>query len=366
MGTTNTVKLWMVSAALAVALIACQLEEEKKETAPEYSTVKVLPEQDSLFMNENNETKQLSLVGAIVNITEKTITNSGVMTDIKYTVRTVDTVFQTVSPSSARWYSSNTAVATVNNGLVVSKNPGYTEVSASIGSAYSKPVVVNVRPVNKAPGLTLYPPDVVFIMQNYVDVAGLVQQNSALSVDEPNSGFNIPFVLYNADGTFKVTVTGLNEGLRTITVRASNPNDLSLYTERVKKVLYYPPFSLGADAIVGNWLGTTLGKDFHFAISKSTLIPFRYDITGTIDIDFKSLGLGLGFVKDINLVGFLDHNGSIKVALSKDTQGFHISGEFTGHFSSTGTGKGTYRAEAVRSGWPKISFNDVWSAVKVP
>ena len=90
------------------------------------------------------------------------------------------------------------------------------------------------------------------------------------------------------------------------------------------------------------------------------------DISGKIDIDFKSIGLGLGLVNDINLLGALNNDGTINVALSKETQGFKISGTFTGHFTSTGTGKGTYSAQAVRTGWPKISFNDVWTAVKAP
>lgn len=351
---------------LVLLLAACELQDDPKEELPEYSSVKLLPEQDSIFMNENGESRQLSVLGALINVSEKTITNSGVMTDVKYTVRTVDTVFQSVSATSARWYTSNPSVATVTNGRVVTKSPGFTQISASVGNAYSKPIVINVRTVNTAPGLSLYPPDVVLIMQNSVPVSGIVQQDAVLSVREPRSGYSNPVVLYNQDGTFSVTVTGLNEGFSVITARASNPNDMLLFTERVKKVIYYPPFSLGADSIVGNWLGTTLGKNFNFAVSKNSIIPLRYDITGTIDIDFNSIGLGLGFVKDINLFGILNHNGSIDVALSKETNGFTISGTFTGHFTSTGTGKGTYSAQAVRKGWPKISFNDVWTAVKVP
>jgi hypothetical protein len=357
-----------VFAAISVILLfaSCEIQDEPQEVLPEYSSVKLQPEQDSLFMNENGESRQLSVLGALINVTEKTITNSGVMTDIKYTVRTVDTVFQSVNASSARWYTSDPSVATVSNGRVVSQSPGFANISASVGNAYSKPIVINVRKVNTAPGLSLYPPDIMFIMQNSVPVAGIVQQDAILAVSEPRSGFNNQVVFYNQDGTFNVTVTGLQEGFSVITARASNPNDITLYSERVKKVIYYPPFSLGADSIVGNWLGTTLGKNFNFAISKNSIIPLRYDITGTIDIDFNSLGLGLGFVKDINLFGILNHNGSIDVALSKSTNGFTISGTFTGHFTSTGTGKGTYSAQAVRKGWPKISFNDVWTAVKVP
>ncbi|MCK9407516.1 MAG: Ig-like domain-containing protein [Bacteriovoracaceae bacterium] len=359
-------KLSVVSIAILLFLSSCEKEEEKVEILPEYSTVKIQPEQDSLFINENNETRQLSLAGAIVNVTEKTITNTGVMTDIQYTVRTVDTVFQSVNPASAQWYSTNPAIATVINGLVTGKSSGYTQITARVGNAYSKAIVVNVRAVNTEPGLSLAPPDIVFIMQNSVYVSGVVQQTAKLRISEPISGFTDSAVAYSSDGSFIVQVTGLTQGHSTITARAVNANDSTLASVRVKNVIYYEPFSFGADSIVGAWLGTTIGKNFNFSISKNSLIPLRYDIDGTIDIDFKSLGLGLGFVQDIKLFGVLNHDGTIDIALSKETQGFKISGRLDGHFTSMGKGNGSYRAEAIRSGWPKISFNDEWTAVKVP
>ncbi|MFA6457081.1 MAG: hypothetical protein WCW40_09690 [Bacteroidota bacterium] len=153
----------------------------------------------------------------------------------------------------------------------------------------------------------------------------------------------------------------MNQGSRIIVVRATNPNNASLYSERQKTVIYYEPFTVQADAIVGNWLGTTLGKNFNFSIARSP-IYFRYDIEGKLDIQFE----GVGLVRDIDLLGVLNNNGTISASLSKSYNGFSISGKFDGHFKTTGTGEGSYSAKAEKSGWPKISFKEKWTAVKLP
>ncbi len=344
-----------------MVMSSCQKEEEKTVAQPEYSSLRMQPERDSVFFSANNETQQFSLTGSIINTSEITITNSGVMTDVSYTVRTVDTTFLNVNASDAQWYSSNSAVATVNKGLVTAKSPGYATIAAQIGKAVTKPVVVNVRTVDTAPGLSLNPPDVALIFENSVSIFGLVQKQAKLKVTEPNSGFSKDSIQYQSDGSFGLTVTGLNQGVRIITARATHPTNSSLYTERIKTVFYYAPGSLEANEIVGNWLGTTLTKNFNFKIENS-IIPTRYDITGKMDIQFE----GVGLVRDIDLIGIMNSNGTFNVALSKAYQGFTISGKFDGYFKSTGTANGSYTAQAVKSGWPKISFYETWTAVKLP
>lgn len=354
-------RAWMFCAVLLLA--GCSAVQEESEPVPVYDLVQIEPRMDSVFLAENNESRQFSIVGSLVNVTERTLTNKGIIASTTYIVRDVDTVLQYVDPGKGAWQSSNPSVATVSKGLVIGKSPGTALITTSIGKAVSAPIVVNVRAVHTAPGLSLDPPELIFILQNYVSVSGTVQKGALLSVSEPNSGFDAQNVSYSADGAYSLSVTGLKEGFSTITVRAANPNDPTKVSARSKGIFYFAPNTIGANAIVGDWLGTTLGKNFNFTISNS-IIPTRYDISGTIEIDFKSAGLGLGTVKDINLTGFLDHNGSINVAIAKEAQGFKISGTFKGSFSSAGTGKGSYSAQAVKSGWPKISFNDVWTAVK--
>ncbi len=353
---------WMM-VIVAVLFAGCFVAEEEVQPLPEYDEVRIEPAIDTVFLAETNETRQFSILGSTVNVSEWTIQNQGIMTSAKYTVREVDTLLHSVDPAIGSWSSSNPSVATVSKGLITGKSPGTASIIVSIGDAVSLPVTVNVRAVHTAPGLSLDPPNAIFILQNSVTVSGTVQLGALLRIIEPVAGIDMRNVPYSSNGAYSRTVTGLKQGFSVITVRAVNPNDSTKYSERSKSVFYYDPNTIGANAIVGNWLGRTLGKDFHFTISNS-IIPTRYDINGTVEIDFKSAGLGLGTVKDITLTGFLDHNGSINVALSKQSQGFTISGTFKGHFSSAGSGSGSYSAQAVKSGWPKISFNDVWTAVK--
>ncbi len=354
-------KKFTVIISLMFCISSCQQDEVKTVVPQEYSSLRMQPERDSVYFSVNNETQQFSLTGSIINISEITMTNSGVMTDISYTVRSVDTTFLNVNVSDAQWYSSNSAVATVNKGLVTSKSPGYAAITAQIGKAVTKPVIVNVRAVDTAPGLSLNPPEVSLIFENSVSVSGLVQKLAKLKVSELNSGFSKDSIQYQSDGSFGLTVTGLSQGIRLITVRATHPTNSSLYTERIKTVLYYVPGSLEANKIVGDWVGTTLTKNFNFKIANSIILT-RYDITGKMDIQFE----GVGLVRDIDLIGILNNNGTFNVALSKSYQGFTISGKFDGYFKSTGTASGSYAAQAVKSGWPKISFSETWTAVKVP
>ena len=163
------------------------------------------------------------------------------------------------------------------------------------------------------------------------------------------------------NGNFSETIIGLLTGLRTIVATAQNPNQPSLATTRYKYVYYYQYLSDAADNICGNWLGTTLGRNFNFTISKS-IIYSRYDINGHIDIQFQ----GIGVVKDIVLTGIVNRDGTIDASLSQSYQGFTISGYLKGYFKTMGTGEGSYGSSAKKSGWPTLSATADWTAVKQP
>ncbi|MFA6468618.1 MAG: hypothetical protein WCW35_06960 [Bacteroidota bacterium] len=350
-----------IAVLLSLLFYACTLDEEPEIVPVEYSSLKMQPEQDSLFLRANAESRQVSLIGAIINTTEKTLRNTGVMVDLNYTIRTIDTVFQGVDVAGAEWITTNSDVASVSKGLITARNPGYAQIYARVGNTTSNFLVVNVRAVDTAPGLSLDPPETILIFEDHTTISGYVQQGAILRVIEPDSGLDTNNVIYTTAGTFIVPVIGLNQGIRLITARATNPNNAALFTERQKTVIYYQPYTIEADKIVGNWLGTTLGKNFNFRITHSP-IPLRYDIEGKLDIQFE----GVGLVRDIDLIGFLNPNGTISATLSKSTNGFSISGKFDGYFKTTGTGEGSYSAKAEKSGWPKISFKEKWTAVKLP
>jgi hypothetical protein len=357
----------IILACLSIGLIlsSCPNNEPVEETPKVYNSIKMQPEQDSLFLSANGETRQFNLIGSIINVSEKTMTNSGAMVDAKYTVRQIDTSFESIDVSKVTWKSSNNSIATVSNGLVRATTnnttSGTTIITAQIGNAISKSMIVNVRGFDIAPGLSLNPPEVSLIFENKIEVTGNIQDNAWLRVIEPNSGFLKDSIQYQADGSFGITVTGLNQGIRTITARATHFTKSYLNTERTKSVIYYAPGSSDANKIVGNWLGTTLGKDFNFKIENS-IIPTRYDITGKLDIQFG----GLGLVKDINLIGIVNNNGTFDIALSKTEQGLTISGKMNGRFQSVGSAEGEYSAKAEKSGWPTLSAGTTWTAVKIP
>ncbi len=356
--------LIVVSLLGILVLNSCVNTEETTEETVVYSALYMQPERDSIFLYSSHETWTVTLVGTILNTSERTMTNSGLMTDAQFTVTTVDTSYQNVPSSKATWSSSNPSVASVSNGVITGLSPGYTQVTARIGSTYSKTLIVNVRAVNSAPGLELDPPSAIIIFENFTTVTGSVQSQSTLSVREPQSGFFQASVPYAQDGSFSITVTGLKVGINQVAVRAANVSDSLLYTERYKTVAYYQLNTPDMNAIVGNWEGTTflttLKKKFNFSISNS-IIPTRYDINGKLDIQFE----GIGLVKDVDLIGILNSNGSISATLSKSFEGFSISGKFNGHFKTDGTGSGEYTAQAAKTGWPKISLIDAWTAVKL-
>lgn len=353
-------RLMMLFGALMLLLASCQtVETPPEEEQIDYASLQLQPHRDTVFVAENGAAWTVGLSGSVITESEVTMTNTGVMTHASLTVRTVDTSFVPVDVSKAAWTSTNSSVASVSKGIISPKSPGTAAIIARIRNTSSDTLIMVVRAVNTAPGLSLDPPSTTFILQNSVPVSGSTLPTAKVSIKEPQSGISIASVAVGTGGTFSTTVTGLTQGIRTITVRASNPVDSTLGTERTKTVIYYEPNTPGANQIVGDWLGTTLKTTFPFAISHS-IIPTRYDITGKLDIQFD----GVGLVKDIDLIGVLNPNGTISATLSKSYQGFSITGSFNGRFTGTGTGNGSYSARAAKSGWPTIAFSADWTAVK--
>jgi len=345
---------------VAVCLWAgCQPAEEKKTTM-DLASLEIVPSPDTLNMIVNT-TQAFGLRGTQVSTSEQTLSNSGVIADADYNVTTSDTTTLAVAVSSAVWSSSNSAAATVSQGVVTAQAPGIALITASVGTVTSQPVLISVRAVNTAPWLTLNPPQYSLIFVNSTSVSGNVQPGATLIVTEASSGHNNQNVAYSSSGNFTETISGLTQGFRTIVATAQNKTQPNLATTRYKYVTYYAYLSPSADSICGNWLGTTLGRNFNFTISKSQLY-LRYDISGHIDIEFA----GLGLVKDITLTGIVNQDGTMNVSLTQTYQGFTISGSLTGYFKTTGSGEGSYSASAKKTGWPTLSGTAAWTAVKLP
>jgi hypothetical protein len=336
----------------------CQPAEVEKSTV-DLASLEIVPNPDTLNMIVNGS-QSFGLRGTSVATSEQTISNSGIITDANYVVTNSDTTTEVVNVDDAVWSSSNTSAATVSQGVVTAQGVGLASITASVGSVTSHPLLVSVRAVNTAPGLTLDPPQYSLIFISSVTVSGNVQQQATLIISEASSGHNNLNVAYSSSGSFADLINGLTPGLRTIVATAENKIQPSLATTRYKYVTYYPYLSPSADSICGDWLGTTLGQNFNFTISKSQ-IYLRYDISGHIDIEFA----GLGLVRNITLTGIVNPDGTINVSLMQTYQGFTISGSLTGYFITTGTGEGNYHASASKSGWPSLSGSAAWTAVKL-
>ena len=351
---------WM-AAVLCGLMFACTLPQDLQQKTYNLSALEIVPRPDTLFLNVN-DSRSLNLRGSTLNVSERTMTNSGIMTDVSYTVRSVDTLTQSIPASDATWSSSNANVASVSQGTITGRSAGMATITAVVGNVPAQGVLVSVKAVQTAPGLLLNPPAYTITFQNFVFVSGSVQLPATLGISEPASGFNDGAVSVDAGGNFSENVSGLVKGLRTITAVAGNINNPALTTTKRKYVLYYPYLGTEADSICGAWVGTTLGRNFNFNIQKNALL-FRYDVTGHIDIEFD----GIGVIRDIELTGIIDRDGTIDVTLpQKSYENFSVSGSLTGYFKTIGTGEGNYRAAAQKSGWPKLSGDADWTAVKTP
>jgi hypothetical protein len=62
-----------------------------------------------------NDSQTLNLRGTSVDISLQTMTNSGIITDVGFTVMATDTNTTPFPSDGAAWPSSNTAVATAQN-----------------------------------------------------------------------------------------------------------------------------------------------------------------------------------------------------------------------------------------------------------
>jgi hypothetical protein len=339
---------------------SCELFNKKPLPSYNFSTLEINPRLDTLFLSSNNDFRTLRLSGLVVNTNARTISNTGVISSAEFTVTTIDSAYQPLNNNEASWSTSNPSVATVSAGTVTGKTPGLALITASYQKLSTRPVVVQVKLAETQPGLALDPPDFIITLQNHASVSGFVQLGAVLSVNEPNSGFSVNNLSYDGDGHYATTVTGLNPGLRAISVRATHPTRSDLFTERYKFVYYLTFGSGSADSLTGLWKGTTYGHDFYFTVSKNSLLN-RYDIGGTIDIQFA----GYGLVRDVQLTGLVNGDGTIDQQVSGTVEGFSISGSMTGYFKSLGKGAGTIAAKATRSGWPDLGFRADWTAVKV-
>ncbi|MBU0561485.1 MAG: Ig-like domain-containing protein [Bacteroidetes bacterium] len=350
---------------ILATLIGCEDEEKLNRTSEYLAGLSLDYSYDTLALTVNDSPKQLTLLGKYLKVKETIVLNTGIIQSKEMRTVSVDSSFEIISAKNAQWFSSNGSVAAVSNGKVTPLSSGTTGVYAKFQNVNSDTLTIRVQENNSAPALYIDPPQTTLIFQNQVNVSGDVQiinsggNQTKLLVSEPRSGFNTR-IDFNSLGEFNFTVNNLSDGLSIIDLVAEHPIESNLKTVRNKTVIFLSYLSSSADSIVGTWKGTSLNRTFYLEISKSILFQ-RYDVSGTIDIKFQALG----YVKDVEVIGLINRDGTIDLSLSKDYEGFKISGAMKGYFSGTGFSEGYYSGKAEKSGWPKLSFKEDWTARKI-
>lgn len=302
---------------------------------------------DTLLLLANN-TYTLSVEGIFTETSENTVNNSGVFAEANYTYITIDTTAESIDANRLDWYSSNTTIATVSNGVIEGHAAGVVEIWAVIGEIFSDTLVVVVSSPQLPPDLILDPPMVQLVFQDHTIISGRV--TAGLDVILTVSGDTIEV---NENGDFS-TVVALVFGENVIEVVAIN-NENGLSTTKSKLIIYYLLENAG---ITGHWEGETLTRPFSFDIYELLGV---YIIDGTMTFDFTILG-GPLIVRDIIIAGLVNEDGTIEASLSREWEGFTITGTLEGFFLDSGKAEGYYGMKITKDGWPTASASTTWWA----
>ena len=326
---------------------ACEEPVDNTDDSREPLAIFLETEVDTLLLLVDN-TYTLAIQGIFTETSENTVINSGVLAEASYTYLVTDTTAESIDASRPDWYSSNHAVATVSEGKIKGRAAGTAEIWAMISEIFSDTLVVVVSSPQLPPELILDPPPVQLVFQDSATISGRV--TAGLDVTLTVAGDTID---YNENGEFS-TVISLVIGENDIRVMAINSEN-GLSTSKSKLIVFYQLDNAG---ITGYWEGETLTRPFGFDIFELLGV---YVIDGTMTVDFTMLG-GPLIVQDIIIFGQVDEDGTINAILSKEWEGFTITGTLEGIFLDSGTAEGSYGVKIIKEGWPTASASATWWA----
>ena len=333
--------------SLLLIFTACDDLVDNIEDDREPLAIFLVTNDDTLLLLANN-TYSLSVQGIFTETSENTVNNSGVFAEANYTYITTDTTAESIDANKLDWYSSNTTIATVSNGVIEGHAAGTAEIWAGFHEIFSDTLVVVVSSPQLPPDLILDPPPVQLVFQDHTIISGRV--TAGLDVTLTVSGDTIEV---SENGYFS-TVVSLVFGENVFQVVAIN-NVNGLSTTKSKLIIYYLLENAG---ITGRWEGETLTRPFSFDIYELLGV---YIIDGTMTVDFTLLG-GPLIVRDIIIAGLVNEDGTIEASLSREWQGFTITGTLDGFFLDSGNAEGSYSMSIRREGWPTASAGATWWA----
>lgn len=202
-----------------------------------------------------------------------------------------------------------------------------------------------IAPVLELDGL---PVKVVFEPQSFIS-GRVIGHNYTLTI-------NTDTIDVSSEGSFN-KIVDLDYGNNTFQIEAQNNDGSNLNTTKSVTII-----NLSFDDITGHWKGETIKRPFTFEISQNEIIPFRYDIHGTLTVDLSVLGWS-EVVEDIAVIGLINYDGTIDAQLSIETSEMSISGSLNGYFSSSGLAAGSYTLSFESFGVP-FSHTEEWTAEK--
>lgn len=334
-----------ISSIIALMTLGCEDMVGPEEEDLTLIDLQIVAESDTLLLL-TGDTKTLKVRGVYVKTEENTVTNRGVLTDTSFTYFTTDTVTKKMDMSQLSWNSSDENVAAVSKGKVQALDGGIAMITASSNHVESNSI--HIRVSVGAPELIVDPPLTQLVFQNFGTVSGWVLTGINLTLT-----MNGDTIDYSSEGRFVETVS-LEVGNNSFEIIATN-NDNELSTTKIKQIIYYPVDDAG---ITGHWKGETLTRPFSFDIYGLAGV---YIIDGTLTVDLTLLG-GPLVVEDIVIFGLINSDGSIDASLSKEFEGFTITGNLEGVFYSSGTAGGSYTISVEKEGWPTISHTETWTA----
>ncbi len=340
--------LLLATTFLAILLtVSCVPDDDPP--GPQIEGLQIPSSPFSTFLND--PPFQLPLEG--LDFVNETTTESGqgLFTGYYDLTTTSDTVFFTVDPNEVTWTSSDIRVVSVDAGLVTLVGEGAAEVTASLGDIVSNAIPITVSRELEAPTLVVDPPLRQLVFAESASITGIVSLGADLFIASEQS-------TYDATGRFARVMEGFQLGENTVEVIAQNPEDPSLDARASKLFIYEFPDENAS--IVGLWNGTTQGLDFNFEVAYNA-DSMRYDLLGTIAIEFLNFGL----VEGIRIRGIVNPDGSIDANLSLDEAAVEVGGTFDGFFSDMGTAEGSYAAGLEVGGFDTGDASFDWSAVKV-
>ncbi|MFH1851389.1 MAG: hypothetical protein ABIA75_03510 [Candidatus Neomarinimicrobiota bacterium] len=309
----------------------------------------LISDADTLLLLTEN-TASISARGVFTETSEHLVTNTGVLADTSFIYETTDTLTKSIKASQLDWFSSDLVVASVAAGKIKAKAAGMALIWAAAGDVVSNRLTVVVSSPELPPELIIDPPPVQLIFQDSVTVSGRITAglDATLKINSDTTD-------YDTAGRFG-RVVNLVIGDNNFSITAIN-NQNGLSVTKSKRIIFLPIATAG---ITGLWEGETLTRPFSFDIYELLGV---YIIDGTLTVDFTLLG-GSKEIRDIVIAGLINSDGTISASLSKEQDGFVITGTLDGVFLDSGMSEGSYGIKLEKDGWPTASAKADWWATR--